>query len=141
MSTFGVSNPVEIPPEKFAPRRRSDKFTEVPPVKLTVLGKSAELSPPELSDGDRLGAGILMNGVNPFPERAFEKISIPQYGSSETINGTGKTPLARYTGVPYAAEFIKDYHVISLLRLSDKLINPSYLGKIKKRFESPSPSQ
>lgn len=130
----GVGNPIEIPPERFA-ARKSDKFTEVSTVKLSVLGRGVELSAPDLSDGNTT------TGINAFPEFAFDKISYPQYGTGEQINGTGKTPIARYTGVPYSAEFIKDYHFISIMRLADKLTTPTYSGKILEQFESPSPSQ
>lgn len=135
----GVGNPIEIPPEKFS-ARKSDKFTEINVVQLSVLGKNVELSAPDIEDGAPAN-GDFGHGVNVFPEFSFEKMSYPQYGTNEKTNGTGKTPIARYTGVPYVADFIKDYNLISIMRLSDKLTTPAYAGKIKEQFESPSSSQ
>ena len=133
-----MAPPIVIPGEKFS-RRISQKFTQVSTVKLTVLGKKADLSAPILKDGQEVSPSYGVN-LNVFPEFSFDKISMPEYGTSEVLNGTGKLPVARFTGVPYYADFLKDYYLISLFRLTDKLTTPHFSGKIKEQYSTPSSS-
>lgn len=131
----GVAPPIVIPGEKFS-KRTGQKFTQVSTVKLTVMGKKAELSAPVLQDGAEISPSFGVN-LNVFPEFSFDKISMPEYGASKELNGTDQLPIARFTGLPYYADFLKDYYFISIFRLADKLTTPHFSGKIKEQFSTP----
>lgn len=129
----GTSNPIEIPTQKFA-KRYAVKLSPTSTVKMTVVGKEAELSAPILNDDNSNYA----SSVNVFPYFAFDKLSRPYYGVLTQHNDKVLLPLAKVTAMPYSSDFIKDYHLISLFRLADKLTTPEYSGKIKEQFETPS---
>ena len=130
----GTGNPVQIPTVVFS-KRTGENLSSYPGISLKVLGKDATLAAPQLKDGQ------VHYQTNPFPEFAFDKISDPEYGATGFLsNGKEANPIARYTGIPYSTDFIKDYHLISLFRLADKTTVPGYSGRIKLQFQTPKPA-
>lgn len=126
----GTSNPVAISGEKLQ-ARRNPVFSPVEGVKTTANGRPVEVKPP-LLNADSVSEAVYQNR-NPFPEFVFEKISLPEYGSSDRA-------LARFTGVPVnRPDFLNDYYLIGLMRLVDKLTAPAHKGKVINIYDTPEP--
>lgn len=126
----GTSNPVTVSGEDLQ-SRKNPSFSPVEGVETTVNGKSAVVKPPQGSV-DGVSESLNLNH-NCFPEFLFEKISTPEYGVS-------KDAIARYTGVPVnRPDYVNDYFFIGIMRTVDKLVNPSYKGKILNVYNTPEP--
>lgn len=123
----GTSDPIIVSSENFSPRK-NPSFSKPKGVLIDSYGKTVEVSPPIISAGNYSEA---LSKTNIFPAFIFEKLSIPEYGASEDA-------IARFTGVPVnRPDFISDYHFIGLMRMVDKLTNPSYKGKIVAIYDTP----
>lgn len=126
----GTSNPITVSGEDLQ-SRKNPSFSPVEGVETTVNGKSVVVKPPSGSV-DGVSESLNLN-QNCFPEFLFEKISTPEYGVS-------KDAIARYTGVPVnRPDYVNDYFFIGIMRTVDKLVNPSYKGKILNVYNTPEP--
>ena len=129
MST-GTSNPVS-----FTPIPARNRYTPAPVthdgVDTDAYGKPVTVKPPRMSDNMDI---VLSRCVNAFPDFAFDKVSAPSYGVRLDC-------IARYNGIPVnEPDFIADYHLIALMRLSDRIVKPQYSGKIVSDYDGPDAS-
>lgn len=123
----GTSDPISVPGESFS-ARKNPQFSQVQGVKLDSNGKTIEVKPPKISNDNVSGA---LSNINAFPAFVFEKIATPEYGVRDDA-------IARFTGVPVnRPDFLNDYHFIGLMRMVDKIISPSYSGKVVAIYSTP----
>lgn len=126
----GTSNPVNITGESLQ-ARRNPSFSPVEGIGTNAYGKAVEIKPP-LMNADTVSQAVYQNR-NPYPEFVFEKIATPEYG----VNNKA---IARFTGEPVnRPDFFNDYYFIGLMRVVDKLVNPSHKGKVINVYETPNP--
>ena len=124
----GTSNPVTVSGEDLQ-SRKNPSFSPVEGVETTVNGKPTVVKPP-VGSANGVSESLTLNH-NAFPEFVFEKVAAPEYGVS-------KDAIARYTGVPVnRPDYVNDYHFIGIMRIVDKLVNPSYKGKILNIYNTP----
>lgn len=129
----GTSPPIELTGESLS-ARKNPLFSPVQGVPTDVYGKQVEVKPPKI-DPDNVSEALRMN-KNAFPQFTFEKIGEPEYG----VTQKGVTPIGHYTGVPVnRPDYINDYFVISIMRAVDKIVNPSYKGKVVSLYNTPNP--
>lgn len=83
------------------------------------------VNPPSIDKG---GYVAISKWINPWPEIAFAKIAYPRWDGICQYN-------AMISNNP---DFIKDYHFISLMRLTDYYLAPSYVANIRVKVTSPS---
>lgn len=124
----GTSNPITISGENLQ-SRKNPSFSPVEGVTLTANGKVVEVKPP-VGSADEVSEALNLN-QNAFPEFLFEKISTPEYGVPNNA-------IARYTGIPVnRPDYVNDYFFIGIMRAVDKLVNPSYKGRILNIYNTP----
>lgn len=123
----GTSDPIIVPGESFS-ARKNPQFSAVQGVTLDSNGKTIKVTPPKISAENVSGA---LSNTNTFPAFSFEKISTPEYGVRSDA-------IARFTGIPVnRPDFMNDYHFIGLMRLVDKITNPTYEGKVVTIYDTP----
>jgi len=124
---MGAAPPVKVDNTNLR-ARRNPSFAKVPGVVSVVTGKKVEVKPPKVTEKN-----YDMVPVNPYPEFVFEKVSTAEYGVSNTA-------IARYTGTPVnRPSYVSSHHVISLMRVVDRIVSPSYKGRIDAMYNTPKP--
>ena len=76
--------------------------------------KVDSISPPSNSVFKGIPSFGITKWINPFPDIAFEKIMLPQWGDKNQNNA-----YTRATIISNQPDYIKDYYFISLMRCSD----------------------
>lgn len=112
----------------------SFKLNGVDNFKITIKDKMVQLDlsglqakPPTLTGKYEQDIVAIEKFICTYPDIAFEKIILPQF------DGIG-----RYTGnFSNQPDFIKDYHVISLMRMIDQISKPSYKAQITAKATTP----
>lgn len=114
----GVSPAFPITAEEFKSRHVQS---------VTRIGLDG-VEPPVLgAGGGKSYAHALINQWFPWID---EKIVEPKYDG-----------IAQYLGLPSnRPTFIKDYHMIALMRAVDRILHPTYVGLIKARTGTVSPN-
>lgn len=84
------------------------------------------VNPPSIA-GDFSEA--VLKYINPYPDIAFEKIILPQWEGISNFT----------TQVSNQPDYIKDYHIISLMRCCDYINSPHYKGQINGNTNPPIP--
>ena len=126
----GTSSPVEITGGNLS-LRKNPTFSPVEGISTTAYGKNVKVIPPEVTTSNLSEA--VYNHINCFPAFTFEKISIPEYGASNDS-------IARFTGIPVNnPDYTNDYFFIGIMRMVDKITNPSYRGKVINIYNTPGP--
>lgn len=126
----GTSNPVKATNENLAVRK-NPQFSKPEGIKTNAYGKEVEIKPPKVNS-DTVSE-VLSRNQNCFPEFVFEKLDSPEYG-------TKSDAIARFTGVPVnKPDYLNDYFFIGLMRMTDKITNPHYRGKIINIYDTPNP--
>ncbi len=126
----GTSDPFSVSGENLQ-SRKNPSFSPVEGVGTTANGRQVEVKPPKVTS-DNVSEALYLHR-NPFPEFVFEKISVPEYGASQDA-------IARFTGVPVnRPDYLNDYHFIGIMRMVDRLMAPSYRGKINSSYNTPEP--
>ena len=98
------------------------KFHKVTKFDLTVA------HPPVLKPNSSQGIHAIEKWITPWPEISFERVSFPKYEG-----------IYQYLGEPSnKPDFIKDYHIISLMRNIDYWSKPAYDARIKATANTPT---
>lgn len=103
--------------------------------KLAIKGDMVQLNlsdleskPPQIGNGYKKDIEAIEKSICIYPDIAFEKIILPQFDG-----------IARYTGhFSNQPDFIKDYHIISLMRLVDRSLMPTYKAQINSTATTPT---
>ena len=115
----GTSPKVTITAEKF----NSHYYSSVVDVDLPI-------KPPDINAGFA-SSYAMTKWKNPWELIAFGKIVEPHYdGIGDKIGTISNLP-----------DFIKDTHIISLMRLVDKYLETAYISNINVSASSPSPNK
>ena len=118
----GTSPPINIGGEEFKPRKG---------VKLSEINDADLVANPPTPNGTE-PSEMMSKFQNPYREFAFDKISMPNYGNSNTA-------LARYTGIPAnKPDYISDHHFIGIMRCIDSMLRQGYSGRITGDYDTPN---
>ena len=125
MANSGVSNKFLITAEKLQ-QNQSGAITRY---------KVNAISPPTLNVFKGKPSYGITKWINPYPDIAFEKVVLPQWGGQTQDNAYYRT-----TTISNQPDYIKDYHFISLMRCIDFYNDSEFQAVINCQADDVKPS-
>lgn len=98
--------------------------------------KVGAISPPVISVFKGQPSYGITKWINPYPDIAFEKVVLPQWGNSDANNAYTKATL-----ISNEPDYIKDYHFIALMRCADFYNNDTFQAVITGNADDVQPDQ
>lgn len=126
MSNTGFSYKFTITNEKF-------KLSQSGAIKRY---KVSAVSAPQIATFQGQPSFGITKWINPYPQIAFEKVVLPQWGNSEANNA-----YIRSLTITNEPDYIKDYHFIALMRCIDFYNNSEFQAKINCTADCVTPWQ